>query len=197
MRNLIFLSILLFFAGCQNGTSDTLISIIDPIWVDHGDGIIQFHTNNTEHYNKALYSTTTDVSNNIYELTAKKTSGSDTYGFGFLFCVDSNSYYRFFININQRYVIQKMVSGTWQEPLIPWSASVKLIAGYNNDNKLKVVRTNVDSKATFKIYINDKLENEFTDDNPINGTNARLAVSVNTEENEKFPYIPVEVWFKY
>jgi hypothetical protein len=195
----IYLSVVIVsLAGCPNGTPDTSASIIDPIWVDHGGGVVQFHTNNPEHYNKAPYSSAIEVPNNIYEVTVKKTSGSDDYAYGFLFCMDSDSYYRFFITVNQRYTIQKMVSGTWQEsPPIAWSTSTKLLRGYNVENKLKIVRTDTDGTAKIEVYINDELTRSFTDDNPVNGTKARLTASVNTKENEGFPYTPVEVWFKY
>jgi hypothetical protein len=192
--------LVVFFIGCSNDlsdTPDTAVPIIDPIWVDKGDGIIQFHTNNPEHYNKAQYSSSITIPNKIYEVTVKKISGSDNYGYGLLFCVNSNSYYRFFITIRQRYTVQKYFSGTWQEPPIPWSTSTKLLPGYNENNQLKIIRTDDDDKAKFEIYINGDLINSFTDDTPNNGTNARLAVSVDMEEKEDFPNVPVEVWFKY
>jgi hypothetical protein len=197
MKNtwLYFGVLIVCLSGCSDG--DTPAAIIDPIWVDHGNGIVQFHTNNPEHYNYPIYSSEITVTNNIYEVTVKKISGSDNYGYGMLFCADSNNYYRFFVTTRQRYTIQKFASGEWKYPLISWTTSTKIHGGYNVDNKLKVVRTDFGGTATFDIYINDDLITSINDYTPIKGTKARLAVSVDVEENEKFPYIPVEVWFKY
>lgn len=181
-------------AACSD---DGLPALIDPIWVYHDNNTAQLHTNNPEHYNHALYSSTIDVSDNVYEATAKKISGSDNYGYGMVFCVDSGSYYRFFVTARQRYTIQKFVSGVGRDPLKPWTTSTAVRSGYNVENKLKVVRTDSGGTASFEIYINDTLIASISDPDPVNGTKIRLAASVDVEEKENFPYIPVEVWFKY
>ncbi|MDR2176470.1 MAG: hypothetical protein LBP20_00315 [Treponema sp.] len=187
-------ALMVCLVGCSG---DEFAEIIDPIWVDHGSGIVQFHTNNPDHYNYAFYHTITPATNDVYEVTAKKMSGSDNYGYGMLFCVDANDYYRFFITARQQYTIQKFISGEGAGSLIGWTNSPEIRRGYNADNKLKVVRTNSGSAATLAIYINDTLVKSVTDDIPINGTKFRLAASVDVEEKENFPYVPVEVWFKY
>jgi hypothetical protein len=190
--------VLLSLADCS---SDTSPAIIDPIWVDHGSGVVQFHTNNPAHYNRAFYSSEIDVSDIVsgdtYEITARKISGSDNYGYGMLFCMDSNSYYRFFITARQQYTIQKFISGVGQTPLQNWTASTEIRPGYGVDNKLKVVRTYSNGTAAFTVYINDVRVASLSDHAPVNGTEAQLAASVDTEPNENFPNIPVEVWFNY
>lgn len=177
------------------------IRFLEP---DDNDGKSQFITNDPATYNRWYYRyfPNPDPNSNIYECRVRKISGDDDYGYGMIFCVDDSnsdniSYYRFFITVNGRFAIAKRTGNSWTNDPVRWANSPFLNTGYNVYNTLRVERTNNENGAVFRVFINDNLAATFNDNNPINGSKAGPAVSVNVMEMEMFPYIPVHVRYDY
>jgi hypothetical protein len=171
---------------------------------DDNDGKLQYRTNDPAVYNRAPYNLfpNPNVNPNIYECSVKKTSGNDDYGYGILFCVDDTdrnniSFYRFFININGRFAVQKWAGNTWAATPVTWRSSSFLRLGYNVYNTLKVERIDNENDTTFRIYINGNLAALFNDNTPVNGAKVGTVVSINVMEKEGFPYFPVDVRFNW
>jgi hypothetical protein len=162
-------------------------------------------TNDPATYDKFYYnySPNPNMDPNIYECQIKKISGSESYGYGILFCVDDTdkdniNYYRLFITVNGRFTVAKRTGNTWATAApVSWRNSSFIKTGYNVYNSIKVERLGYENSAAFRIFINGNLAAVFNDDNPINGNKAGLVVSVNVMEMEMFPYIPVDVRFQF
>jgi hypothetical protein len=184
--------------------NDTAIETIRFQKPADNDGVLQYKTNDSSFYDRW---SNTLIDNPwqrqiIIQCNVKKISGDDDYGFGVLFCVDdsvpgSRSLYRLFITVNGRFTVQKMVDGNWLDPPVRWRDSPFIRRGYNVYNHISVEKVESNGTVTFKVYFNDDLAVEFTDEAPLNGTKVGLAVSVNVLAKEMFPHIPVDVRFDY
>jgi len=171
---------------------------------DDNDGMIQFRTNDPANYDSWLYAyaPNPNQSPNVYECNVKKLSGSDTYGYGMIFCVDDSdksklSFYRLFITVNGSFSISKRIKGATNSWPVNWRYSQYLKTGYNVYNTLRVEREDNKDSSIFRVFINDNLAAVFNDAEPINGSKIGPVVSVNRMEMELFPYIPVDVRFRY
>jgi len=171
---------------------------------DDKDGTLQYRTNDPALYDRWVYNywPNPNPDPNIYECKAKKITGSDTYGYGMVFCVDDSdknnvSFYRLFITVDGRFAVAKRTGNVWGTAPVRWRNSPFINTGYNVYNSLRVERADNEKSSVFRIFINDNLAAVFEDDNPINGRKAGLVVSVNVMEMEQFPYIPVDVRFNF
>ena len=170
---------------------------------DDNDGVLQFRTVDPDMYDKWIWNSLPNHNSdpNIYEGRVKKISGNDDYGFGIVFCVDDTDrndvmFYRIFISVNGRFTIGKRTKNTYTS-LVSWRDSSFLYTGFNVYNTLRVERTDYENGVAFRLFINGNLAAAFNDDNPVNGSKAGLAVSVNVMEKEQFPHIPVDVRLDY
>ena len=195
-----------WYVDLNQSAADTLpVNTIRFLAPNDGNGSAQFWTNDPTRVNVAYYQylKNPNLNENVFELNVKKISGSDGYGFGMLFCIDDTdssnvSFYRFFITINGRFVIQKRTgSNVWAAAPVSWKNSSSIITKYGVYNKLRVERTDMGESASFRVLINGVQVAAFNDDNPINGKKIGMAVSIDTIAIEQFPHIPVDVRFDY
>jgi hypothetical protein len=170
---------------------------------DDNDGTARYQTNDPALYNRYsyYYMPNTNANQYVYESRVKKISGSDTFGYGILFCVDDTdrdnlSFYRLMISVTGRFTVQKSIGNTSTTP-VSWGDSSFINTGFNVYNTLRAERADTVNGATFRIYINDNLAAVFDDVSPINGRKAGMIVWIGRIEVEQFPYIPVEVRFDY
>ena len=170
---------------------------------DDNDGKLQFRTVDPALYNRWTwnYFPNPNPDPSVYEGRIKKISGHDDFGYGLIFCVDDSDssnirFYRLFISVGGRFTIGKR-SREGYTSLLGWRDSALLERGFNVYNTIRVERTEFDSGASFRVYINGEYAAAFHDDNPINGVKAGLAVSLNIMEMEQFPHIPVDVRLDY
>ncbi|MCL2208890.1 MAG: DUF1266 domain-containing protein [Treponema sp.] len=94
------------------------------------DGVMQFFTNDSQHFNKFYYHTMVNPGDdsNIFQCNVKKMSGNEGYAFGIMFCFDNSesgniSYYRLFMTIEGIFTVQKMIGSKWADPPIGWKNS--------------------------------------------------------------------------
>ena len=173
---------------------------------DDKDGTLRYLTNDPSKYNKfywySVLNSNPDTVPVVYELETKKISGNDDYGYGMLFCLNERrnsdaSYYRFFINVNGRYTVQKNVGGVWAASPVSWRDSPFLEKGFGVYNTLRIERTDNFNGVYFRVIINGNFVASFFDDDPINGIYFAPAISINIMEREQFPHIPVDIRFRY
>jgi hypothetical protein len=180
----------------NGGDGDDNLPVKTIEWETDGNGYTQFYTNDAQYYYH-YFTASADHSGDTYEAEVKKLSGNATYGYGMLFCYDSSnpdslSYYRLLITTRGSYQIHKRVAGTWAaNPITNWTASAALNAGYNQANKLKVVKAD----NNFTVYINNQQVDTFTDSD-ITGTKIGAYVGVGESDEESFPNTPVDVRVK-
>jgi hypothetical protein len=190
----------LVVAGCDDGSGSGGGGGNLPVktirWQPDSNGYTQFYTNDTQYYDH-YFTASAEHSGDTYEAEVKKLSGNTTYGYGMLFCYDSSnpdklSYYRLLITTRGSYQIHKRVAGAWAaDPIKAWTASTAITAGYNQANKLRVVKAG----NSFTVYINNQQVHTFTDSD-ITGTKIGAYVSVGKSDEESFPNTPVDVRFK-
>ena len=201
-------AVALFVACASNGGSAVPVETENE-WTQTGPRQLQYRTSDPARgYQWIKYGLgEIRAGTGVFQMTAKKWSGFSDAGFGMLFCCDeaSNSYYRFFITLEQRYVIEKWENRKRQAALTGtadsgWLKSSAIKTRYNAENTLKVERkiTEGTDTAVFSVYINDTLVNTLTDTSPMvhyNGIAAGLMVRGIIGADAPLP--PLAVIFRY
>jgi len=125
------------------------------------------------------------------EVKLKKSSGYVYSDFGMSFCMNNNSYLAFVIDTMGNYRVFKSVHGITSD-VITWTASASLNQGYNAENILKVTQS---SDSNFDLYINNVLENSFTE-NILKSGSSGYFVYIASENYENLSIDPVEVLYE-
>ena len=126
------------------------------------------------HYNQVF-------DNFAFEVSVKQTQGVQTNAAGIIFrnSVTISSRYEFLISVQGAYMVNKHVGGVFS-PLVPWTTNNRILKGYHNWNRLRVVCVG----PVIKLYINGGLINTLTDSSLPVGRTGVVAVDTRTGINE-------------
>ncbi|BDU50077.1 hypothetical protein [Haliovirga abyssi] len=151
------------FGGCFSNKSDTNSVVAKTIeWEKNDNGELEFYTNDTDYKNASYWfvlNSPYEDPMKSFEVYAKKVSGYKDGGYGIIFGVQDNSnFYRLLITETGFYQVSKKVQDE-NTVILNWNRGNNLQTGYGVYNKIKVTY----NAGEFKIYFNDKFENNFTD----------------------------------
>ena len=185
---LVLSSILLM--SCPNPTIP--VSTIE--WEETSDGYLRFCTNDSAYcgYTFWCWDNTVYTPMTYFEGETVKTSGSASYGYGFLFCrQDSNNFYYVLISVNGGYYIGKRVGGSWSM-IVDWSHPGYLNQGFGRSNTIRVTKTGDNS---FSLSINGHQVRVFSDTS-FDGGQYGFYASVGDAGAENFPATSMDVKFR-
>jgi len=186
----ICLLFVLFFIGCDSGSSSTTID-----FELGSDGFVQWYTDDPYYYNSHPWIIYNDNINgtNTFQIECKKISGDTDNAYGMLFGAPNSvndQFYYLAITTDGTYRVVKKIGETYTT-IKAKTASDKLDTGYNKLNTLKVTR----SVTTYTVYLNGDNVYDFTDSS-ITGDRVGFIVSVGPQGAESFPGTPVDVRFR-
>jgi hypothetical protein len=115
-----------------------------------------------------------------FDVSVKQTQGIQTNAAGIIFrsSVTISSRYEFLISVAGAYMINKHLGGA-STPLVPWTASNRILKGYNLWNRLRVVCLG----QTMQFYINGGLVDTVNDSSLSSGRAGVMAVDIDTDIN--------------
>ncbi len=181
--------------GHASGFTTTLATVRDRTWQSDGSGFLQFITSNPDYYYNGLWyhlNAAYQAQMSTVTATIKKHSGSQTSGYGIVFCYqDTNNFYNLLVDTRGHFLIREKVAGTYST-IIPWTTSGSLNTGYDITNEISVVQQ---SLHTFTVYFNGIQGISFSDSH-FTGGSAGFYATVHDQTDEYFPGLPVDIRFK-
>jgi len=165
---------------------------------DSSTGVVSFTTNDTRYNGQYGYTLWTEGTAEYtpfthLNVTLSKMSGSDTAGYGVVFCSRDDSMLIVLINTQKEYLIGEL-TGTAFTPFSDWQESADLVSGYNQTNILDIARD--PGTGTFALAFNAGDPVTFRDDEEPYHTGGRNGYMVVVSPLDDFPDIPVSVTFK-
>jgi len=174
--------------------------VYTPDW-DEFEGWDRFRTSDSEVYNYSFWNYIPS-SDGLYpiEINLCKNSGAQGWGYGAIFARQSDGrYYRFLITAYgwNRLDYFDPISGYTE--VNEWTYEDAIVEGLGSIN---IIGIEWDSgNIRYRLSINDQIVdyfylNEVSSDKQLIGGMSGFLVTIGNEEDESFPYIPVEVLFR-
>lgn len=184
--------LLIQIMGCAMPDSDTFTSGFgETSDSDDSTSWFKFYSNDPADYQRAFSYLLDDSHQDVFtgaEIFVKKNSGYMYSDYGMVFCASEGSYLALVIDTQKYYRVFKSANGT-VTPLIDWTASDALFAGYGTQNSLRVKQS---SAGHFDIYLNNANVNSFDESELASGSHG-FFVYVASENYENLGENPVEV----
>lgn len=186
--------------SCGNPALPLMWPVYTPEW-DEFDGWSRFRTSDSEVYDYSFwkYETTTDGLYPI-EIDLYKNSGAPGWGYGIIFARQPDGRcYQFLISTYGWTRLDYYDPINKYTEIKEWTYEDIIIEGIGAINTIQVDWESGSNR--YSLSINDKLVdyfylNEVSLDKRLTEGMAGFLVTVGDEEDESFPYIPVEVLFK-
>ncbi|MDL2228679.1 hypothetical protein LJC14_00335 [Treponema sp. OttesenSCG-928-L16] len=179
------------FAGC---TSSPKVPTQNVLFEEDADAWVRYCTNDKYQYGrrKQLIFDNANSDPNVYEMDIKRISGFENMSAGMAFgAVDDNNYYSVTVSATGNFIVRK-ISGTTSE-LVRKDNYPSVNKGYNVVNTLKVVKNG----NHYDVFVNNNTTADYTvTDTSIKGSKIGYYLIIGDSGYEKFPDIPVEVYFK-
>jgi hypothetical protein len=187
----------------KDESDDTVIEYVNHLFVPgENPGEIYFETNDRQYWSERGYTLWyllegEDASFDRREASLSKFSGSNTAGYGFVYCYSEDPYYGrtmlvVMINTVREYTIAEVIETKFDES-IPWTESTALNAGYNQNNTISL---EYDSESQlFTLGFNGVTEITFRDDEAPFHTGGRHGYIVVISPLDEFPEVPVACRF--
>lgn len=193
----LLVAVLASCGGGSGSSASTPASASQTIkWQLDGNGAVQFLTNDPQWYGYTFWDTyaqTTESQMTTVTATVAKQSGSQTCGYGIIFCYqDTNNFYRLLITASGGYSVYAKVGGTYTA-IIPWTQAHTALLN-NGFGVANVISVTQQSLHNFSINFNGTQETAFGDLN-FTGGNAGFCIGISST-TENFPSIPEDVRFK-
>jgi hypothetical protein len=159
-----FLIFFLILAGCSGPlpppqTDDDKVVLQTTLFVwDADSNSYKFKTNDPRFVGFSgstiwKLGTTHENTMNEVELNTYKTSGDDDGAFGVVFCAqDEHNFLAVFIDVNQNYIVGKVVDDTFTAISPSWTTDSNLNAGFGVRNKIRV---QYQGNQQFRLWFND------------------------------------------
>ena len=192
-------------AACQQPTTTPTVSTTK--WASDGNGNLEFITNDSANYGYEYWETFSSVTEasgawtNPVTATVEKVSGSQSAGFGVVFCYQSSGDF-YFVNIsaNGSYYVGQDISSTISAitrtgGVSGWAQSTAIKQG---DNATNVISIAFDG-STFTVSINGTSACTFPLTNASGGYTggpAGFKINIGTSSDESFPGTADKVLFK-
>jgi hypothetical protein len=179
--------------GCDDSSNSEHYTT--NLWVEDGEGFIQFTTNDPQYYGYGFYKTYNDPNTpmTVIESTVKRMSGYNHMGYGVVFCYqDIDNFYKVMITVNGSFHFSVKKDGVYTI-LEDWQAGNGINTGYGVENTIEVT---FDGTDTFTITFNGNATSyEYTDTTFSSGASG-FTVSIGSDIDESFPSVPVDCRYK-
>jgi len=196
------------FTGCpitptpteiKNPLDSTPIEENSSLFVEEIDTeIISFYTNDTKYtgeYGYTLWTQDDPVQDPFSHMnvTLKKISGNDVAGYGVVFGSHEDTMLIVLIDTKKSFIIGELTGNLFTE-LQPWTNSLDLIPGYNQENNIDISYNS--GTGDYSLSFNGQVPVPFRDDDAPFHTTGKDGYIVIISPLDNFPNIPVSVTFK-
>jgi hypothetical protein len=187
----------------KNESEDIVIEYVNDLFVPgENPDEIYFETNDNRYWSERGYTLwylleREDAAFDRREASLSKLSGSNTAGYGFVYCYGEDPYYGrtmllVMINTVREYTIAEVIETEFDE-IIPWTESPSLNAGYNQNNTIEL--TYDSENELYTLGLNGVEETTFRDDEAPFHTGGRHGYIVVISPLDEFPEVPVSCRF--